>query len=82
MHSSLSFLLPVVDTALTLWALYLVVPFLLHKRNLAPLPPGPKGWPLIGNVSDFPDTHEGRFFAKHRALYGEGNFSLMSGNSV
>ena len=80
MYSSIFLLL--VDTALALWALYLAVRFLLHKRNLGPLPPGPKGWPLIGNVSDFPDTHEGRFFAKHRALYGEGNFSLMSGNSV
>ena len=24
------------------------------KKNPAPYPPGPRGWPLIGNISDMP----------------------------
>lgn len=41
-----------------------------------PLPPGPKPWPIVGNVSDFPVTHEGRFWAKHKELYGDHQSSM------
>ncbi|KAJ7160375.1 cytochrome P450 [Mycena filopes] len=40
-----------------------------RKRTLA-LPPGPKGWPLIGNALDFPKSHAWRTFARWGELYG------------
>lgn len=44
---------------------------ILHnKLTQLPLPPGPKPWPILGNISDFPKTHEGRFWAAHREKYG------------
>ncbi|KAF5321938.1 hypothetical protein D9619_001235 [Psilocybe cf. subviscida] len=45
-----------VDIPLTLLAASLAVAYLwLKRRNYGlPLPPGPKGWPLIGNVFDMP----------------------------
>jgi len=35
------------------------------------LSPGPKGWPLIGNVLDMPSSHEWISFAKWRKVYGD-----------
>ncbi|KAL1750225.1 cytochrome P450 [Schizophyllum commune] len=29
-----------------------------RRRHRAPLPPGPKGWPIIGNLLDIPSTYE------------------------
>ncbi|KAL1672541.1 cytochrome P450 [Schizophyllum commune] len=29
-----------------------------RRRRLPPLPPGPKGWPIIGNLLDIPSTYE------------------------
>lgn len=52
---------------------------LRHRRfQRLPLPPGPKGWPLIGNVTDFPpgagpdgsSPPEFMHWTKHKDLYG------------
>ena len=29
-----------------------------RRRHRAPLPPGPKGWPIIGSLLDIPSTYE------------------------
>jgi len=50
-------------------ALYLVSR-LVCKRN-APLPPGPPGWPLIGNLLDFPTYAPYRTFASLSGKYGK-----------
>ena len=34
------------------------------------LPPGPKGYPLIGNVFDFPKEKDALHWAKYHKLYG------------
>ena len=48
-----------------------IVGYLLRKKaNALPLPPGPRPLPFVGNISGFPTTHEGRFYAKHKSLYG------------
>jgi hypothetical protein len=35
-----------------------------------PLPPGPKGYPLVGNVLDMPEHHEWETYAKWGEQYG------------
>jgi len=35
------------------------------------MPPGPKGWPLIGNLLDLPTTHEWEVFAKWGEKWGD-----------
>ena len=37
-----------------------------HQR----LPPGPKGWPLVGNIFDFPTTDQARAFRDLAPNYG------------
>ncbi|KAI1109937.1 cytochrome protein [Nemania sp. NC0429] len=42
------------------------------KRKSGPLPPGPKGWPIVGNISDFPkpDDRVWEHWLKHKDTYG------------
>ncbi|KAG6833863.1 hypothetical protein H0H87_011797 [Tephrocybe sp. NHM501043] len=42
-----------------------------RRAQRAPLPPGPKGYPLIGNVLDMPSTQEWVTFTKWGEQYGE-----------
>jgi hypothetical protein len=55
------------DLALATLALFLVKSF-LSKRP--PLPPGPKGLPLLGNLFDMPKSREWLTFAKWGQQYG------------
>ncbi|KAF2731693.1 cytochrome P450 [Polyplosphaeria fusca] len=49
-----------------------VVARLLRRQNKHPLPPGPKGIPLLGNVNDMPKPGmlECHHWLKHKDLYG------------
>lgn len=53
---------------------YLVVYLLSRPRNAgrAPLPPGPKGLPILGNLNDLPKPGvlEAHHWLKHKDLYG------------
>ncbi|KAG1741078.1 cytochrome P450 [Suillus lakei] len=42
-----------------------------NKKNPAPYPPGPPGWPLIGNVPDIPHTKAWLTFAEWGKKYGD-----------
>ncbi|KAI1422341.1 cytochrome protein [Xylaria sp. FL1777] len=43
-----------------------------RKTKRGPLPPGPKGWPVVGNVKDLPQggVREWEHWLKHKDLYG------------
>ncbi|KAG1864813.1 cytochrome P450 [Suillus subluteus] len=41
------------------------------KKNPAPYPPGPRGWPLIGNVLDMPRVKPWLTFTKWGQKYGD-----------
>lgn len=44
----------------------------LRTADRPPLPPGPKGLPLLGNISDLPppDEFEAKHWLRHKELYG------------
>jgi hypothetical protein len=44
---------------------------LYTRKSVLPLPPGPKGWPLIGNVLDMPKSHAWKTFAQWGDIYGK-----------
>lgn len=44
---------------------------LLAKKPAGPLPPGPKGLPLLGNMLDMPTSHEWKTFAQWGERWGE-----------
>ncbi|KAJ7644946.1 cytochrome P450 [Roridomyces roridus] len=44
--------------------------YIYRSRKSLPLPPGPKGWPLIGNVLDMPKSHSWKKFAQWGEIYG------------
>ena len=41
------------------------------KYRYPPLPPGPRGWPLLGSFFEMPDSFEWLHWAKFKDLYGE-----------
>lgn len=43
----------------------------LTKKNPAPYPPGPAGWPLVGNVSDMPRIKPCLAFTEWGKKYGD-----------
>ena len=44
---------------------------LLSNRAGPPLPPGPKGWPIIGSVFNLPDGRLYEWAAERSKIYGK-----------
>ncbi|KAG2151680.1 cytochrome P450 [Suillus bovinus] len=58
------------DLCLASAGVYLVMQA-FSKKNPAPYPPGPPGWPLIGNIADMPHNKAWLTFAKWGKKYGD-----------
>ncbi|KDQ58278.1 hypothetical protein JAAARDRAFT_193694 [Jaapia argillacea MUCL 33604] len=58
-----------VEAALLLASIFVLRVFWLRKSRAA-LPPGPKGWPIIGNALNIPKEHAWNAFAKWGKEYG------------
>ncbi|KAI0736096.1 cytochrome P450 [Fomitopsis betulina] len=55
---------------------------LLCLRNHRCLPPGPPGWPVIGNIFDIPKSHEWQTFAEWGKTWGDIMSITLLGNPV
>lgn len=66
-------LISVVQIALGLLGLY-VLKTVYSRRSL---PPGPRGWPIIGNLFDLPKEHAWREYAKHKDIYGQSLYTIV-----
>ncbi|KDQ64958.1 hypothetical protein JAAARDRAFT_116817 [Jaapia argillacea MUCL 33604] len=73
--------LTVVDIALALLAAWLLKRLWSRKTQL-PLPPGPKGLPLIGNLLDMPSTEEWKTLAQWTHEYGDLTYLHMVNQSI
>ena len=60
-------------------ALYVISRLLRGQGNGRPLPPGPKGIPILGNINDMPKpgTLECHHWLQHKELYGAYNPYLV-----
>ncbi|KAI0544305.1 cytochrome P450 [Xylaria curta] len=58
--------------------------YLLNNQNRPPLPPGPKGLPLLGNLNDLPKPGilEAHHWLKHKELYGPISSVTILGKSI
>jgi hypothetical protein len=53
--------------------IYIVKALLTHRKYAGPLPPGPVGKPIVGNISDLPPpgAQDWMHWLKHKELYGK-----------
>jgi hypothetical protein len=51
--------------------------YTMRKRSSLPYPPGPSGFPLIGNLLDMPTEYEWLAFKKYAEQYGKTLFSII-----
>jgi hypothetical protein len=66
---------PNLSLAITLVAvpsvgIWLISHYSAKKTGTVILPPGPKGWPLIGNMLGMPSTFEWKTYKEWSAQYG------------
>ncbi|KAI0204333.1 cytochrome P450, partial [Astrocystis sublimbata] len=61
-----------------------IVVSVTRKPKRGPLPPGPKGWPLLGNVTDLPPSgaREWEHWIKHKELYGPISSLTVLGTTI
>ena len=57
-------------TGVVVLTLVLIPLYWALKRARGPLPPGPKGWPLIGNLLDVPQANFVETYTEWARKYG------------
>jgi len=75
--------LPLVYGISLLLVFYLIRKFIFTQKQL-PLPPGPKGLPIIGNVADMPPKGglEWQHWLKHKNIYGPLSSVTVFGQTI
>ncbi|OOF97574.1 hypothetical protein ASPCADRAFT_129254 [Aspergillus carbonarius ITEM 5010] len=65
-------------------AAFYLAKFYSRKRQQLPLPPGPRRKPIIGNLSDLPNSTEKdwEFWLKHKSLYGPISSLSVMGQTI
>jgi hypothetical protein len=63
---------PYIASVLGITALCALLHYLLGRRHKLPLPPGPKGIPILGNIRDMPKLEDCEWlhWLKHKDKYG------------
>ena len=64
----------------TLLATYLTYRKITQISKL--LPPGPRRWPIIGNLFDLPKGYDWLYWAKHKELYGPISSITVMGTNI
>ncbi|KAG6817816.1 hypothetical protein H0H87_003224 [Tephrocybe sp. NHM501043] len=54
----------------------------VRKSRRAPLPPGPRGWPIIGNIFDMPPQGDPLPWLEHKDAYGPISSVTILGQTV
>ncbi|KAH9938481.1 cytochrome P450 [Fomitopsis serialis] len=66
----MAYSLPLAQLSAFLLAVLLAYRFVKTRRQ-APFPPGPRGWPIIGNVLDIPTEYQWKTFAQWGEKWGD-----------
>jgi len=66
------------------WVAYTLYTLIVSRATRKKLPPGPRPWPILGNISDFPPagTPEHEHWAKHAPLYGPISSVSVAGSTL
>jgi hypothetical protein len=62
--------IPLSTTSVLVLILSLIPLYWFSKRSRLQLPPGPKGWPLIGNLFDMPTVNFAKTYTEWAQKYG------------
>ncbi|KAJ7644765.1 cytochrome P450 oxidoreductase [Roridomyces roridus] len=56
--------------------------YLSSRRSASSKPPGPRGWPIIGNLLNVPTQFEWFYWATYKDLYGPISYTTVLGREI